>query len=248
LAFYGCGPKPPTPPDQRAKLPAPYNLNATGARGRVTLAWSIDRSSKVLISGYNIYLAESLTVADMEKWPEISSTPHNDFPYPGDTDGDINRESILISGLVDGTTYLAAIRTVGPGGILSAPSDLVSFILQKSGEFIISANQLTAEGGYNFEDGISVPGRDPRSDIYLYATPDRIGLSSPHRLGAGLRRTKFRSDGENASASETIVISKGKIIQLESRRGLAQLRIVEIIGAYPDIAVRIKYSFVPRKP
>ena len=242
-----CGPKPsPTPkPAPATGLPAPFDLQAKAADGRAMLTWSVNRNDRVPISGYNIYLSEISRIGDTLAWKSAPHEPYNDFPYPGDTDGNINSESFPIEDLKDGHSYMALVRTLGPGGALSEPSNIVIFRPLGEGEFMIGVDHQAENGGFNFERGISVPGQDPRSDIYIYATRDRVGLSSPSRLGAGLRKTEFLAISENVAPLETIPITQGDIITLKTRRGLATLEIEEILGSYPKISAGISYKFQP---
>jgi len=247
--LLACGPKPPIAPKPIpvSHIPAPFNLRADAFNGKAMLFWSIDRKDGIPISGYNIYLAELRRDDDTLTWKMSQPEPHNDFPYPGDTDGDINSESITIERLQDGHTYMAMVRAVGMNRTRSEPSNVIVFEPLARGDFVISTNRLADDGGFNFERGVSVPGKDPRNDIYLYATADKIGLSSPSRLGAGLRKTEFFLSGENVTPLETITIETGNTITLKTKHGLATVAIAEISGQYPNIRVGIKYQYRPDK-
>ena len=246
-AHLACGPKPPRKPKltPASGLPAPHNLRAEDANGRAGLFWSVDRKDGILISGYNIYLSEAAGAGDTLTWNNAPQKPHNDFPYPGDTDGNINTESYPIAGLRDGRSYTALVRTLGPGGALSEPSNMVIFESIGEGEFVIGNDHQAENGGFNFERGISIPGADPQSDIYLYATRDKVGLSSPSRLGAGLRKTEFLAGGASIAPLETVAIARGDIFTLRAHRGLATIKVEEIQGSYPRIKARISYRFRP---
>ena len=213
--------------------------------GTCTLSWSINRTANSLISGYFIYLQEINAENDTLEWRENLLTPYNDVPYPGDTDGDNSKESFQLSRLTNGVKHFALIRTVGVDGRQSAPSNVVMFTPLGKGEFTLSANHLSSAGGFNFENGMAVPARDPRNDIYLYATETRIGLSSPNRLAAGLRRTRISLVGDGLSDGETVVIHKGMRLKLRTKFGRAEISIEEIIGRYPDISARISYIYYP---
>jgi hypothetical protein len=243
----GCGPRPGTGILPGNQLPVPYDLKAEVGSHRATLLWSTNRRGDNLISGYNIYLGDDSAVKDRSAWSRNPGAPYNHTPYPGDTDGDINRESIPLEHLGNGRTYLGIVRTVGPDGRESKSSNLVVFTPLASGTFIISANQEASDGGFNFESETRVPGRDPRSDIYLYATEQRVGLSSPYRLGGGLRKTRFTGPAISTPV-ETIPIRKGQSIEVQTKMGRAKIRIEDILGRYPDISARISYVFHPDVP
>jgi len=227
-------------------LPVPYALKAEADSHKATLFWSIDRSRIPVISGYNIYLGNG--IKDSSAWRSNPGTPYNQTPYPGDTDGDISHESLPLDNLTNGKIYLALVRTVGPDGRESASSNLVSFQPLAHGEFIISANHEAPNGGFNFESETSAPGRDPRSDIYLYAKEDKIGLSSPYRLGAGFRKSKFSILDNPASGDDTIRILKGDKLTIKTRYGRAEITIDDIFGKYPDVTAKVRYIFYPDNP
>ncbi len=200
-----------------------------------------------MISGYNIYLVSESAVGDTAFWKRNPGRPYNDTPYPGDTDSNISRESMPLDNLVNGMKYFVTVRLVGSDGKESESSNIAEFTPLASGEFIISCNHDATDGGFNFENEVSVPGRDPRSDIYLYATEERTGLSSPSRLGAGLRKTAFMGMRGPVEV-ETIAIVGGQNLQIKTKDGTARIRVEELIGKYPTISARISYTFRPDTP
>ena len=247
LFLFGCAPKPPKPivvPVVKV-LPVPYDLQAESDSHRATLFWSIDRSQTPVISGYNIYLENAFR--DSSAWMNSPGTPYNQAPYPGDTDGDINHESMPLDNLTNGKIYFAIVKTVGPDGAESNPSNITVFQPLAHGEFILSTNYLISGGGFNFESGISMPGRDPRNDLYLYATTNKIGLSSPSRLGAGFRRSKFSVSGNGSSSDETIRISRGDKLAIKTRYGRAEITIEDILENQPVVSAKVRYIFYPDK-
>jgi hypothetical protein len=248
LSALTCGPRPQPPLTSSGNgIPVPYGLKAETASHRATLYWSINRTKRDLISGYDIFIGDQSRIEDRTLWSKHPGSPYNPIPYPGDTDGDISRESIQLKNLDNGRTYLAEVRTVASNGVRSEPSNIIEFTPFARGVFIISSNHEARDGGFNFETETQFPGRDPNSDIYLYATETRIGLSAPYRLGAGLRDTKFFMP-PSGDPLETIPIRKGQSIKVQTRDGIADLKIEEIMGQYPDIAVKISYLFHPARP
>jgi hypothetical protein len=248
--LFSCGPKPPsepTPAPSRGPLPIPFNLRAEAINGKAMLSWSVNRADDVPISGYNIYLADTQSVGDTLVWKSAAQKPYNGFPYPGDTDGDINSESFPIDGIIDGHFYMALVRSVGPGGTLSEPSGVITFEPVRKGKFTIIADHLSENGGFNFEQGISVSGRDSRNDIYLYATQDRVGLSSPSRLASGLRKSEFIPADDDAARLETIAITEHDIITVRTRRGVADITVEKITGRYPAVEAKISFVFRANK-
>jgi hypothetical protein len=248
LFLFGCAPKPPKPivvPEVK-ELPVPYDLKAESDSHRAILSWSIERSQAPVISGYNIYLGNNSK--DSSAWISNPGSPYNQAPYPGDTDGDINHESIPLENLTNGKIYFVIIKTVGPDGAESNPSNMAVFQPLAQGEFILSTNYLVSDGGFNFESGKSVPGRDPRNDLYLYSTANNIGLSSPYRLGAGFRKSKFSALGNGSSSDETIRISRGDKLAIKTRYGQAEITIEDILENQPVVSVKVRYIFYPDNP
>lgn len=182
---------------------------------------------------------------DTLAWKSDPGAPFNHGPYPGDTDGDISQESFPLMNLANGKIMYAIVKTVGIDGRESAPSNITEFTPLAQGEFIISADHEAPDGGFDFVNSRSVPGRDPRSDIYLYATSDRIGLSSPSRLGAGLRRTWFQEPLFGKPEAETIRIGAGDRFMVKLKTGSARIRIESILGQYPDVSAKISYVYYP---
>jgi hypothetical protein len=242
----GCGPKPQIEtitPITLPEIPKPYNLTADVNSGKATLYWSVDRTPNLPISGYRIYLTNNTRPIDTSAWIGNPGIPYNNDLYPGDTDGDITHESYNLDNLENGKFYYAMIRTVGFDNRESALSNLVSFRPLARGEFAISTNHLGDNGGFNFETETQVPGKDRRSDLYLYSNGNKTGLSSPSRLSAGLRKTTFSANGQENL--ETIAIKAGDKIILKTKYGDVDLTVVSLNGSYPEISAKIRYIFYP---
>jgi len=211
--------------------------------GRAVVYWSVDRAKNKPISGYNIYLSEIPLEGYFSKWERNRPEPYNHAPYPGDTDGDITRESFEITNLENGKTYYISVRTVGISGAESDASEENEFTPLARGEFTISSNHSSKNGGFNFEKGISTPARDLRCDIYLYAKRDEVGLSSPNRLSAGLRKTAFV--GSDDRYFETVKIKRGDRLIVKTSGGRARIRIEKISRKGLEAEAVIDYEFFP---
>jgi len=182
-------------------------------------------------------------------WDKDRPAPHNRDPYPGDTDGDPSRESYEIADLENGRTYFVLVRTVGPGGAESGPSNEVQFVPISRGTFLISSDHSADNGGFAFDSGLSVSARDVRCDIYLYAKEDEIGLSSPSRLAAGLRQTWFGKPGiVYFKEMDTIRIQQGDRITTSNKYGSSELFIKEINRSGSLVEATIEYVFYPAPP
>lgn len=210
-----------------------------------TIYWSVNRRDGQLISGYNVYLSRKPPEGNYPGWHKSHAELHNSTPYPGDTDGDITRESFEITGLENGRTYFVTVRTVAPDGSESKQSNGVEFTPLARGEFIISDNHLADNGGFSFDHEISVPARDRRCDLYLYSRDNVVGLSSPNRLGAGLRKTAFARSSDAANNDETIRIREGNKIVVSTKHGQAVLTVRGINRIDSEVRATIEYAFYP---
>lgn len=211
-----------------------------------TIYWSVNRREGQLISGYNIYLSRKPLQGRFPDWHKSHAELYNHAPYPGDTDGDITKESFEITHLENGYTYCVTVRTVDPDGLESKPSGQVEFAPLAKGQFVISDNHSADNGGFSFDHEMTVPARDRRCDLYLYSKGDIVGLSSPSRLGAGLRKTAFAESGNRGGTDETIRIKQGSEIVVNAKHGLAVLTIGRINRLDSDVTATVEYIFYPR--
>ena len=210
---------------------------------KATIYWSIERASSQPISGYNIYLTDSGDLTDTLAWKENPNAPYNPVPYPGDTKGDIYHQSFPLENLVNGMDYYVLVRTIGIGGAMSKSSNVVGFMPLARGYFIITPEHSRENGGFSFDNEKSVSAYDPSCDIYLYATENKIGLSSPNRLTPGMRKSSFSKSVISSLLDDTIIISKGDTFTVLAKNGSAYLKVESIEGRYPDISVRITYVY-----
>ncbi|UCE66261.1 MAG: hypothetical protein JSU85_15690 [Candidatus Zixiibacteriota bacterium] len=111
------------------------------------------------------------------------------------------------------------------------------------GVFTISSSHSSDNGGFSFDSDMSLPARDPRCDIYLYAKRDVVGLSSPNRLSAGLRKTAFTK--KNEKNVETIQIKSGDRLTVKTMYGHAEIAIKYIRRVDLDATAAIEYIFYP---
>ena len=184
---------------------------------------------------------------------KTNEQPYNPVPYPGDTNGDLKRQSLPIDNLQNGQFNVVRVRTIGIDGKESKKSEPVRFRPLAQGTFVISPNHLAPDGGFNFEDEKSTNAYDSICDVYLYATGSKVGLSSPNRLTPGMRKSlfakgKYEQEIQNNAINfkdDTIVISNGDIIVIRIKKGHAELKIENIDDHYPNISVRISYIYNP---
>jgi hypothetical protein len=234
----------PPSPGESSRFPSPYDLRVETVSHGADIYWSVNRKSGEIISGYNIYLSEESMKPVFPDWRKSHPQPYNHTPYPGDTDGDITRESFEIRGLENGRRYYVSVRTMGSDGWESGPSNEVAFTPLARGEFVVSSFHSRDDGGFSFDDEISVPARDPRCDIYLYSKGNDVGLSSPHRLGAGLRKTGFiRYADKSGEVLETIKIDRGDRLTVITRNGRADLTVRKIDRGAEPVTAFVEYVF-----
>jgi hypothetical protein len=232
--FLACGPK----PTVKAVDDAPYNLKAVANNGTATLYWQTNRRENTPISGYNIYLAESAgTEGEL----------YNSSPFPGDTDGDITRESYELPRLNNGIRYYAYVRTVRKDGSLSNPSPEVSFMPLQSGRLEISTNYTRDSSGYSFAKEKYTVARDFDNDFYIYINTDKAGISSPYRLHSSLRKTliKFESD-KNSAFEQTKPLIKGKTYILKtSDSGQVRMILLKLSHDNSNQSATFDYTYYP---
>jgi len=231
--IFACGPKP-----GKIKPNTPYNLQVVSKSHGAFLSWQINRVKGVPVGGYNIYLADS---------PESPGKLYNSGPYPGDTDGDITRESIELMRLTNGKIYYVYINTVLNGGKLSTPSARVKFIPLSQGSIKISPNHSTSKSGYSFIKEKLTAARDFDNDFYIYATADKIGISSPSRLHSSLRKTLIKIESNaDSKFSQTQLLVKGKTYILRTADGgNAHLTFTRLIGDKPSLTAVFDYIYYP---
>jgi len=185
----------------------PFNLEIQTGSQTAKLFWQVNRDSSAIISGYNIYFVDS---------SNNEGELYNNSPYPGDTDGDITRESIILPDLENGRTYSAYIKTVYTDYTLSEPSATVSFTPLAQGTITLSQNHTDNNSGYSFALEKYTKARDFENDIYIYSTGTKAGISSPSRLHSSLRETLIT---RNNNSDFTQPLKKGQIYILTTADG-----------------------------
>lgn len=240
VLILSCAPKiqkahiPPPP----LALPIPYELRADAANGQATIYWRIDRPANMATGGYYIYLAETAT---------DTGRLYNSAPYPGDTDGDVTRESINIQGLTDGYAYYAWIKTIMANGELGPRSEKLRFIPVEMGELKIRCDILADSSGYSFAKRKYTKARDYDNDFYLYYKGG-LNISSPSLYNSGLRKTSFMAGGNfpvekpNFKTSLPLVENREYILK-SADNSIIRLRLVSAIGKPKPTEAIFKYSF-----
>jgi len=232
--LLACGPK----PSAERVDNKPFNLKAVADNKTATLYWQTNRRENTPISGYNIYLAQSA---------DVDGELYNNSPFPGDTDGDITRESFELPRLTNGTRYYAYVRTVRKDGSLSNPSPKVLFMPLQSGRLEISTNHTGDGSGYSFAREKYTIARDFDNDFYIYINADKAGISSPSRLHSSLRETLIKYENEKSGKSEqTKPLVKGKTYILKtSDGGRARLTLIKLTRGNFNQSATFEYTYYP---
>ncbi len=233
MTQISCGPKP-----SKIAPNTPYNLTVeTKSRGAV-LYWQVIREKDTPISGYNIYLANS---------PKSKGELYNSAPYPGDTDGDITRESIELTRLENGQKYYVWINTVYTNGNSSKPSNRLTFTPLSMGRITISPNHTTKKSGFCLSLEKMTLARDFDNDFYIYSSSKKAGISSPSRLHPSLRKTLIKIDNDPKSKfSESQPLVKGETYTLRiADGGIGKLTLVKLTGSKLNRSVVFDYIYYP---
>jgi len=233
--LLSCAPKPVI-----IKVPdiTPLNLKAVAYNKTATLYWQTSRPENTPIGGYNIYLAESA---------DSAGTLYNNIPFPGDTDGDVTRESFELSELTNGNHYYAYVRTVLKDGSLSEASPKVSFMPLQSGQVEISTNYLKDGSGYNFAQEKYTVARDFDNDFYIYINADKAGISSPSRLHSSLHETLIKDESDKSRVFEhTKPLIKGRTYILKTADGgQVRLTLVKFTRDNSNQGATFDYTYYP---
>jgi hypothetical protein len=240
ILLLSCAPKPKETPVllPASPPPVPFELRAEAANGRAIIHWRIDRPANIATSGYYIYLAES---------KDDSGKLYNNTPYPGDTDGDITRESITIEGLTDGRVYHAYIVTVMADGRLSRQSEKIRFMPIEMGELKISFDILSDSSGYSFAKKIYTKARDYDNDFYLFYK-NGPNISSPSLYNTGLRKTLFAA-GSNLPIEQAIFYTSlpflvnREIMLKTADKTIVMLKLLNLNGGRRPTGAILKYAF-----
>jgi hypothetical protein len=226
------------------------------------LVWEIDRERADIIRGYNVYVSDDGSVASLPPDSKrLRKHLYQASTYPGDTDGDIRRESITIERLEPGIRYYVHVRTVFPNGQQSPPSEEQEVIPRPRGRIVLSPRFSGGDDGFSFRRNEIVPPTSEANDLYLYTTAEGVFLASPSRLNRGLRETRFVALGPSDSlddyprlerpweGEEKIDVKVGHSIGLILEgEHLAKLRPVAVEGSREDgPQVVFEYVYQPVK-
>lgn len=242
-----CAPKPKmaqTP--ETPEIPIPYELKTIAFNGKAILSWKIDRPASFVSGGYNIYLAES---------PSDSGKLYNLVPYPGDTDGDPNKETFEITDLKNGQIYKTWVRVLASDGTLGAWSEKHLFVPHEVGQLKVYFDMLHDSSGYSFAKRKYTKARDYDNDFYLYEK-NGVHISSPSLYNSGLRESDFEllpvrppkelRSHPKLSKTTSMAILKTKSYSIRTADdGLAFIKVDKYIGTGNLKRAIIRYGYLP---
>ncbi|MEW5873910.1 MAG: hypothetical protein AB1752_01860 [Candidatus Zixiibacteriota bacterium] len=268
LFMAGCAATPP-PIQEAAPGPtsadrlrlAPKLFESGVGSNRVAIAWTVDRNGSDILRGYNIYVSEDSTLPNRQTGDEaLAGALYGGTHYPGDTDGDIRRESITIEDLSTGSVYYLHVRIVFPDGSESLPSNQIQVVPRPRGVFALVPRFEAGHDGFSFADDMPVEGTSEQNDLYMYVAEGDVFLASPDRLDRSLHVTRFVDLGSSGSLDEhpvfpgearvtdRISVEVGRSIGVVLANGtIAKLRPSEIdLGSDPP-RLTLEYLYQPRR-
>jgi len=196
LYLTGCGPK---ISEETPSGCIPNDIIVKPGNKMMEIAWKNDCPS--LISGYNIYIS---------KTPD-GKEPFNATIFPGDTNPDDDIEHYIASGLESGVKYYVTVRTVFPNLTMSPPSEKLVTACGSRREIELFIRHKSEPDGFSFENDKYVKAGGLTNDIYFFSKDNLDYLSSPHRLDAFLRNSKFEIlpyNGELNDIKSDVMLSK----------------------------------------
>ncbi len=260
----GCSSTAPPPEEEAALFEATQNrlqpdiTDISVSRNGAVVAWHVDRRRDDVIRGYNVYVGRQSGLDERSLDDEqLTETLYNQSTYPGDTDGDIRSESIVLNRLKTGERYYVHVRTVFPNGRASPPSDERAFMPRPQGVITLHPRMSGLNEGYSFANDTTVELKSLINDVYIFAVRDTAYLASPSRLSDGLRTTRFVNLGyadeftaypeiSSADGDDKVALDEGQVlgVRLNDDR-IAKLRVVSIDKTADPLSVTFQYRYQP---
>lgn len=240
-------------------LPAPQLTRAEGFADRLEMTWRTFRGGHDVVGGYDVYVSTSPGLAKLPEGDQrLIGSLYGGTPYPGDTDGIIDSESITIAPVVIGTRYFVHVRTVLPDGHQSPPSEEREVIARPRGSFTLQPRFSGKNDGFSFAGDRGVSCLSDSNDIYLFLGKDGPYLGSPSRLDPLLRSTRFATLGPSVSiddyptrseppdTSDKVAVESGRsILVLITDGRIAKMRPRQMQGSGSSVAVTFDYVYQP---
>ena len=127
--------------------------NEPGTRCRVQTILYVYSRFMDLRAGAKLHSKNPFTkacLATNAKFPKDVTKPHNNTPYPGDTNPDQYLETANLTSLLNGVPYSAVVRNISADGSESKPSNIIHLIPMPSGEFTLQVRYKGVNDGFEF--------------------------------------------------------------------------------------------------
>ncbi len=264
LALSACGPKAvSTIPDETPAPPSAdvsYTAYADSVSvevndHRMTVAW-VKRGAGA-ISGYNIYVSPQPLVR--ESVIEQATKPHNESPFPGDTEPDDGIEHYVAESLDNSVRYYVSVRVVYPSGALSRRSNEVLAVCGPRGEMELALRYQGEHDGWSFEGNRFVRADATDNDLYFFSREGADYLASPDRLNGFLNANKFvvlpykgtlRAVAEQLTESkitateDQVQVSEGDWVLVSKTNGRnALLKVLRVSGAGNSRTISLAFAY-----
>jgi Fibronectin type III domain len=160
----------------------------------VRIAWDPGCPPIRILQGFNIYAyPHPLGLTDPNLALPESIKPLNPEVYPGDTEGNLNRETYELKNLDIGVKYYVHVRAVYDDGTLSTPTNEIEIICYPQGIIELNRAHSGEKDGFSFEK-FDYYGTDALiNDIYYYNKDGKDYLCSAARISAVNKKTRLFS-------------------------------------------------------
>jgi hypothetical protein len=264
LALPACGPKPSvttpsetpaTPPAEVASAVYADSVSVEVNDHQMTVAW-VKRGTGA-ISGYNIYLSSKPLALKADN--PASVQPHNESPFPGDTEPEDGIEHYVAEGLENGIKYYVTVRVAYPDGSVSKPSNEILAVCGPRGEIELSLRYQGERDGWSFEGNQYVRADNASNDLYFFSREGADYLGSPNRLDGFLNVNKFAvlpyygtlrtvaqelMHSKITATEDQVQVAEGDWVLLTKTNGRnALLNVVGMSGADKSRAITLSFAY-----
>jgi hypothetical protein len=232
----------------------PGSLKYLARDNGVFLQWRPNCGSSGASRGYQFYIVpDSELTSD---FPNDVTEPHNNAPYPGDTDPDQSFETANLTSLLNGVPYTAVVRNISSDGSESKPSNVIHFTPMPSGEFSLQVRYKGENDGFEFASASPRRADDALNDLYFASSAKGDFLASPSKLSFGLKSTRFQRVGSFKSMldaagaepggpkSDEVKVAVGDILEaLTENNHYVRLRVSAFSGSGKERVVKLEYLY-----
>ncbi len=258
LSLAGCGgPKKSGEGDYQSASDGsciPSGLKYLAQDNGVFLQWKPNCGENGASRGYQFYIVPDSELTS--SFPKDVTKPHNNAPYPGDTDPNQFLETANLTSLLNGVPYTAVVRNISADGSESKPSNIIHFIPMPSGEFTLQIRYKGENDGFEFASSSARRADDALNDLYFSSSAKGDFLASPSKLSFGLKSTRFQKVGSFGSLldatgvkskgakSDEVKISVGDVYELlTENKHYARVRVAALAGDGKDRTVKLEYLY-----